>query len=337
MTHTIKMAHNLTKDEKGVYMDFLEDGRRLYVSDIKKHSYFHQTRVDGGLLAYEGLQLLDGANYMPICMYTPTGYGSGVMGTFMDGDKQQIGSLESIGSGLDRYYVANIQGMQYVCYPWTHRLSPCLMIYKDGVQKAMLIEDKLSHNQMFSMTLHILDDENVSLLCTLAYAYHDIANVHNMQSTFHRHFLTNGYRMNFQSNEANYHMEHQYKGIGKDFYHVEFLSHFYPRGSEMLEKMEVTPEAVWDEAKVGLKASAGEAFSSENIRKRLFNDPVAIILLVGVALVMCIVLGFVGYSMAGGIGFVLGFLFALFLIGVCYGLFFLMVYVLWKNFGNKGK
>lgn len=317
MKHIIRMVHRLTEDQTGVYFSCEEDGQVLFASDLKKNGMLHINDKDGAPLQTQALYLFDASTQTPLISFMPDL--DKYAGTFYDAYNAPIGNVFPVGTGCDRYYVANVYGHEYACYTWAVGTAPCMMFYEKGIQKAMLVEDKLSVNQMYSMTIHIADDESLVMFCILGLVYHQFENVRNLNSRFRRAFIRNGWSISFCEHEADYQFEIPIKGAGKTKYDLDFLRQFYPAETFPYQDGEVTVGSVMREMGHGFKEAAGEAWTEDNLKQSLRN-PVAIILLVGCPLIMAIIGGFVGSSMLAvfgldiadyspGVKFIIGFLF----------------------------
>lgn len=344
MQHIVKMVHKLTEDQSGMYLSCEENGNVVLVSDLKKNGSFHPLSVGSAVLSSRAEYLFDAATQEYLIGFTPGGQ-SEYSGTFWGADNAPCGNIASVGVGSERYYEANIYGNRFECYMWAVGTSPCMMCYKNGVQKAMLVEDKLSVNQCFSMTMHIIDDEDLLALCMLGLIYHQFENVRRMNSTFHRAFVVNGWSMAFCKNAANYHFEVPVYGIGKSKYDAGFLKQFYLPEYYPYQDEKVTVRGVVKEMGTGFREAAGEAWTEEKLKTSL-KDPVAIALIAGCPILIGIIGGFIGpsallqmgidiYAYSSGVRFLIGFLIFFVIIGLGEGLFLLFFKWLTTVFGKK--
>lgn len=316
MKHIVKILHRLTEDQKGVYYSCEENGTAIFVSDLKHNGTFHYTGREGAMLSLNSLHLFRAYTQEKILSFVPDASGNKYSGMFYGNENVPCGNIGPIGTGSGRYYVANLYGIQYECYIWTVGTAPCMMFYRDGIQVAALVEDKISVNQMYSMTMHIIDDENLGIMCMLGLLYHEFENIRNMNSRFHRQFIRNGWSISFCENVANYHFEVRYKGIGKAKYNPDFIRQFYPEGYFPYDDSPVTAGKVFKEMGTGMQQACGQAWTKNNLKKSLKN-PVAIALFVGMPILCGIIGGFIGWSFLLQFGFdITGFTFGIrFLIG----------------------
>ncbi len=345
MRHIIRMLHRLTDDKKGVYVSCEENGNVLFVSDLKENGRFYLTGKDGARVSTNAVHLFRAYTQEHLLSFIPDVNMNMYSGIFVGPDNVTVGNIIPVGTGSDKYYVVNIYGHQYECYKWTVGTAPCMMFYKNGVQKAMLVEDKLSVNQMYSMTMHIADDEDILILCMLGLIYHQFENVENMNSRFHRAFIRNGWSLAFCENVSNYHFEVLLKGAGKSKYNINFLKQFYPKGSFPYEERDVSAGTVMNEMKYGLQKAGGEAFTKENLNASLKN-PLAIFILVLVPLVFGIIGGFLGNAILTEFGsdnanlssvgqFLIGFLVLFLIAGIGEGIFILFFKWITSVFDKK--
>lgn len=344
MQHIIRMVHKLTEDQSGIYVSFEENGNVVFVSDLKKNGSFHPVSVGSAVLSSYDECLFNAVTQEYLLGFTPDD-GSKYSGTFWSAGNTPCGRIEAVGTGSERYYAAEIYGSRFECYMWAVGTSPCMMCYKNGVQKAMLVEDKLSINRQFSMTMHIADDEDVAAICMLGIIYHQFENVRRMNSAFHRAFVVNGWSMAFCKNVANYYFEVPVYGIGKSKYNAAFLKQFYSPEYYPYQDEKVTAKGVVKEMGTGFREAAGEAWTEENLKKGL-KDPVAIALIVGCPILIGVIGGFIGpsallqmgidiYSYSTGIRFLIGFLILFVIIGLGEALFLLFFKWLTHIFGKK--
>lgn len=334
MKHIIKMLHRVTEDQKGVFLSCEENGYPIFVSDMKKNGRFHFSSADGAPITTHAIHLFHATTQEHLLSFTPNP-NSKYSGVFGDANNIVCGSIECIGIGSEKYYAADISGNHYDCYTWAVGTAPCMMFYKNGILKAMLVEDKLSFRQMYSMTIHIAEDEDVLILCMLGLIYHQFENVYNMNSRFHRNFVRNGYCLAFKENEANYRFEVPLYGVGKSKYNIEFLKEFYPPDDFPYQNKPVTSKVVVKELGSGFQEAAGRSWTEENLKSSLKN-PVALILIIGVPILCAIIMGFVAANtFHSPIGFVIGFFSILLLLGIGEGIFFLFIKLLIKIFGKK--
>lgn len=343
MKHIIRMIHRLTEDQTGVFFSCEENGQVYFVSDLKKNGMFHLNGKDGAPLQTYGVHLFATDTQARLISFMPNQ--NAYEGTFYDANNVPVGNIAPVGTGCNRYYVATLFGHRFECYTWAVGTAPCMMFYENGIQKAMLVEDKLSVNQMYSMTIHIADDENVAMLCMLGLIYHQFENVRNMNSRFRREFIRNGWNVSFCENVANYHFEVPIKGVGKEKYNLDFLRQFYPYENFPYQDGDVTVGSVMKEMGHGFRETAGEVWTEENLKQSLKN-PVAIIVLVGCPLIMAIIGGFVGplmldslgfdiSSYGNGVKFIIGFLLFGLVAGAGEGIFFLFYKWLASLFDKK--
>lgn len=345
MKHIIKMIHRLTDDQAGIYFSCEENGCVLFVSDLKQNGRFHLVEADSAVMSTYDVHLFRADTQERLLSFIPDINRNMYAGTFLSADNIPFGNIVPVGFGSNRYYAANIYGNQYECYKWAVGTSPCMMFYKNGVQKAMLVEDKLSVNQMYSMTMHIADDENIYILCMLGLIYHQFENVANRNSRFHQAFVRHGWSIAFCENVSDYHFEIPMKGIGKSKYNTDFLKQFYSEGFIPYQDETATVGAVMKEMGHGLREAAGETWTEKNFRESLKN-PVAIVVLAGVPVLFGIIGGVMGplmllsmgidvYAYSSALIFIIGFLTMFLLVGIIEGIFLLFLKWLVSKFGKK--
>lgn len=289
MKHIIRITHMLTEGQRYVFLSCEENGNVLFVSDKKKNGMFHLTGTTGAPLRPHPFTLFDAADHTPLFHLTLEPTPHQYRGLISSAGDVPCGSATSVGSGSKRYYTADLYGHHYDCYSWAVGTNPCFMFYMDGIQRGMLVEDKLSVNRRYSMTLHVADSGDVTELCMLSVICHLFENVYNMNSRFRRAFIRNGYYVAFSQHTANYHFEVPLYGAGKSKYDVHFLRQFYPEDSFPYQDDTATAKAVVEELGHGLREATGEAWRTENLKSSLRN-PVAIALLVGIP-VLCGIIG----------------------------------------------
>lgn len=344
MRHIIKMIHRLTEDQSGIYLSFEENGSAVWVSDLRKNGSFYPMGVGSTIMSSYPEYLFNAVTQEYLIGFTPDGENY-YSGTFWNIDNAPCGNIEAVGVGSKRYYTANLYGNYFECYMWAVGTSPCMMCYKNGIQKAMLVEDKLSVNQRFSMTMHIADDEDMLAICMLGMIYHQFENVRRMNSAFHRAFITNGWSKSFCSNEADYYFEVPVYGVGKSKYNADFLRKFYPPEYYPYQDENATVKAVVKEMGTGLSEVVGEAWTQEKLKASLKN-PIAIALLAGCPILVGVIGGFISpsmllavgidiYAYSSGIRFFIGFLIFFIVIGLAEGLSLLFFKWLVSVFGRK--
>lgn len=333
MKHIIKMLHRLTDDQKGVYFSCEENGRPILVSGVKPNGMFHLIRKNGIIMDTDRIDLYNVKTKSLLMRFNPNSKENIYSGVFTDKNNTVHGNISDVGSGSDRYYVANICGNTFECYKWSVGTNASMSFYKNGILKAMLIEDKLSVNSMFSMTIHIIDDENIAELCMLGLVYHEFENIYDMASTFRRQFIRKGNYISFNQHVANYHMEVYYKGIGKSKCNPQFLRQFYSEKTFPYDDSPVDAGDIIKETGVALKTVTSTAWTDKNL-KDMLKSPIAIILLLGVPVICGIIGGFafpsmlanIGlnlYSYSAGIRFLCGFMAMFIFTGLGEGLFIL--------------
>ncbi len=293
MKHIIRIAHQLTEDERYVYLSCEENGKLLFVSDQEKNGMFHLIQGNGAPLRTHAIRLLDAATQTPVLCFIPEKYPNQYSGMITARDNIPCGSVSSVGNGSEKYYTADLCGHHYDCYTWAVGTNPCVMFYRNGTQRAMLVEDKLSVNQRYSMTMHIADGEDVAELCMLGMICHLFENVYNMNSRFHRSFIRNGYSIAFAEHTANYYFEVPLFGAGKSKYDAQFLRQFYPEEDFPYQDDAVTAKSVVKELGHGLREATRQAWTTEKLKATLLN-PVTIILLIGIPVLFGIIGCFVG-------------------------------------------
>ncbi len=347
MTHIIKMFHRVTDDGKGVYLTCEEAGVQRFASDIKKNGMFHPYGPGGAPMHADSVWLYD-AYTQQICLSFAVGTLGGMYsGSILDANNNVCGEMQQIGIGADRYYHVNAYGNTFECYKWAHQRDRCFMIYKNGVQKAMLIEDNLSVNGMYSMTMHIIDDQDIPLICLIGLIYHQFENVRDMNSKYHRNFVKNGWSVKFAQSSANYKMDIPISGAGKTRYNPNFLRAFYPEGHPILIEQNNSVGAVFAEAGEGFRKSVGQIYSKENIKTAWFGK-VPVIFMSIMTVVMGIIFGCIIGSLAGqmgidlyvysgGVRFLIGFLVGAGMMLLLWGIFTLFVLGISKAFGNKSQ
>lgn len=334
MRHIIKMLHRVTEDQKGVFLSCEENGNVIFVSDMKKNGRFQLSAADGAPISTQAVHLFHATTREHLLSFTPN-ENSKYTGVFGDANNIACGNIAPIGTGSEKYYAADIYGNHYDCYKWTVGTAPCMMFYKNGILKAMLVEDKLSFKQMYSMTIHIVDDEDILVLCMLGLIYHQFENVYNMNSRFRREFIRNGYCLSFRENEAIYQFEVPLYGVGKSKYDVEFLKQFYPPEGFPYQEGPVTAGMVVKELGSGFQEAASKSWTEENLKSSLKN-PVALILIFGAPILCALIMGFVGAgTFHSPIGFAIGFFPILLLCAAVEGIFFLFIKLLIKIFEKK--
>ncbi len=348
MKHIIRMLHRVTEDQTGVYFSCEENGYAYFTSDLRKNGTFHIAGTGGAPMAGYDMHLFRTDTQERMLSFIPNADRRNMYsGVFLGADNSPVGNINPAGTGSERYYVANLYGNQYECYKWAVGTAPCMMFYKNGIQKAMLVEDKLSVNDMYSMTLHVADDEDMVILCMLGLVYHQFENVKNMNSRFRRSFVRNGLSINFCENVANYRYEVPIKGIGKAMYNIDFLRQFYPEGGFPYQTESVTAGMAVKEMGTGFQQAAGAAWTEENLTQTL-KKPVTIALIVGCPILFGIIGGFVGASMLLAMGidiygysyavrYILGFLVFFVIVGAGEGLFLLLFKGLVKLFDPKNQ
>lgn len=336
MKHIIKMLHRLTEDETGVYLSCEENGKVIFVSDLKKNGMFHYITTDGLPSFIPPVYLFLPGTQKYSLGFIPNHNTSPFSGRFEDANHVACGNISTVGTGSERHYVANVFGKQYECYMWAVGSFPCMMFYQNGIQKAMMVEDKLSVNQRFSMTIHIIDDEDILVLCMLGFLYHEFENVYNLNSTFHRSFIRNGWCTSFCENVANYHFEFPIYGIGKDKYNVHFLKQFYSPENFPYSEDTLSVGTVMKETGTGLREATGSAWTKENLNATLKN-PISIVLLAGIPILGGIISGCICVEtyFPNIIGFIIGFLAFFLFIGIGEGIFILFFYLLIAIFSKK--
>ena len=143
MKHIIRIVHRLTKDQKGVFFSCEENGAAVYVSDLKPNGNLHINNKDGAMVSLSSVHLFRAYTQERLLSFAHDASRNAYSGIFYGPDNAPCGNIAPVGTGCEQYYVAQLYGVRYECYKWTVGTAPCMMFYKNGVQVAMLVEDKI--------------------------------------------------------------------------------------------------------------------------------------------------------------------------------------------------
>ena len=334
MKHIIKMQHRTTEDQKGVFFSFEENGRVVFVSDLRENRTYQVSSTTGAPVSPHPIYLFSPGSQQYLLSFIPDP-DSLSAGTFENASRIACGSIASTGIGSQKYYVADICGNHYECYLWAVGTAPCVMFYKNDLLIAMLVMDKLSYRQMYSMTIHIEEDEDLPVLCLLGLVCHHLQWAYELNNNFRRIRGQNTRGIAFRENEVNYHFEIPVYGIGKSKYNIEFLKQFYPLDGFPYDDGPVTGKMAVKEFGHGLKEATGTAWTTRNLKSSLKN-PVSLILIIGTPILCGIIMGFVAWShLHTVVGFLIGLLGTFLLLAVVEVIFLLFFYLLTKIFGKN--